>query len=196
MIEIDDTLVSFDVFEREFCCDLSACKGCCCVEGESGAPLTLEEVAEIEKVLPVVWDKLSQEARIVINRQGVAYTDANGDLVTSIVNGKDCVFTCYDEKGTCLCALERAYYAGKSSFLKPISCHLYPIRLKTLSNALTALNYDEWDICRGACRCGHEMKLPVYVFLKEPLIRRFGEEWYEKLCIAAAWLKEHRQEKE
>ena len=191
MIQIDDTLVSFDVFKETFCCDLAACHGNCCVEGDAGAPLEPDEIAEIEKALPAVWDRLSQQARIVINKQGVSYKDPTGDDVTSIVNGKDCVFTCYDEKGTCFCTLEKAWREGKTTFQKPISCHLYPIRLNVLRNGLTALNYHRWSVCTPAFECGRELQLPVYKFLKEPLIRKFGSEWYEKLETAARWLAEH-----
>ncbi len=193
MIGIDDTLVSFDVFEEQFCCDLNACKGYCCVDGDAGAPLEPSEIAQIEQALPAVWDMLSQDARIVINRQGVSYKDASGEDVTSIVNGEDCVFTCYDEKGICYCALEKAWREGKTSFMKPVSCHLYPIRVQKLSNGLMALNYHRWSVCSSACRLGRELQLPVYRFLKEPLIRRFGKEWYEKLEVAAEWLKSNPQ---
>lgn len=131
MIQIDNTLVSLDVLERQFLCDLSHCKGICCVEGDSGAPLLEEEVGELEKALPVIWDDLAPKAQEIIKKQGVAYIDEEGDLVTSIVNGKDCVFTCYDADGTCKCAVEKAYREGKLSFYKPVSCHLYPIRVES-----------------------------------------------------------------
>lgn len=123
MVQIDDVIVSLDVFREKFLCDLHACKGECCIEGDAGAPVELEEVEKLEEVLPVIWDDLAPEAQEVINRQGVVYTDEEGDLVTSIVNGKDCVFTCYDEKGYCYCAIEKAYREGKCNFYKPISCH-------------------------------------------------------------------------
>ena len=113
MIQIDNVVVSLDVLREKFLCDIKACHGQCCIEGDAGAPLELDEVAALEEALPVIWDDLSPEARKVIDKQGVAYVDEEGDLVTSIVNGKDCVFTCYDEKGTCLCAIEKAYRAGK-----------------------------------------------------------------------------------
>ena len=125
MIQIDDTLVSLDVIERYFLCDLSKCKGECCVEGDSGAPLEDSELAKLQKVLPIIWDDLSPKAQEVIHKQGVAYIDEEGDTVTSIVNGKDCVFTCYDADGTCKCAIEKAYREGKTDFYKPVSCHLY-----------------------------------------------------------------------
>lgn len=183
IIEIDDILVSSDIFTEEFCCDLDACKGTCCVEGDAGAPVTLDEIGGIEDALDTVWDDMSASAQAVVDKQGVAYTDRDGDLVTSIVGGKDCVFTCY-EGDCCLCALERAYRSGKTGFCKPISCALYPIREKRLGNGMIALNYNRWDVCRDAVKKGRELHLPVYKFLKEPLIRRFGAEFYEKLCEA------------
>lgn len=183
IIEIDDILVSSDIFTEEFCCDLDACKGICCVEGDAGAPVTLDEIEGIEDALDTVWDDMSASAQAVVDKQGVAYTDRDGDLVTSIVGGKDCVFTCY-EGDCCLCALERAYRSGKTGFCKPISCALYPIREKRLGNGMIALNYNRWDVCRDAVKKGRELHLPVYKFLKEPLIRRFGAEFYEKLCEA------------
>ena len=130
MLQIQDVVVSFDVLKEKFLCDLSACKGACCIEGDAGAPVELDEVEKLEEVLPLIWDELSPGARTVIDKQGVVYVDQEGDLVTSIVNGKDCVFTCYDEKGCCYCAIEKAYREGKADFLKPVSCHLYPIRVK------------------------------------------------------------------
>ena len=183
IIEIDDILVSSDIFTEEFCCDLDACKGICCVEGDAGAPVTLDEIGGIEDALDTVLDDMSASAQAVVDKQGVAYTDRDGDLVTSIVGGKDCVFTCY-EGDCCLCALERAYRSGKTGFCKPISCALYPIREKRLGNGMIALNYNRWDVCRDAVKKGRELHLPVYKFLKEPLIRRFGAEFYEKLCEA------------
>ena len=183
IIEIDDILVSSDIFTEEFCCDLDACKGICCVEGDAGAPVTLDEIGGIEDALDTVWDNMSASAQAVVDKQGVAYTDRDGDLVTSIVGGKDCVFTCYEDD-CCLCALERAYRSGKTGFCKPISCALYPIREKRLGNGMIALNYNRWDVCRDAVKKGRELHLPVYKFLKEPLIRRFGAEFYEKLCDA------------
>ena len=189
MIQIDDVVISLDVFREKFLCNLDACKGECCIEGDAGAPVELDEVEKLEEVLPVIWDELSPEARAVIDKQGVVYTDEEGDLVTSIVNQKDCVFTCYDEKGYCYCALEKAYREGKSSFYKPLSCHLYPIRLKKIGDCV-ALNYHRWDVCKMAVMKGGHLNLPVYRFLKEPLIRRFGEEWYTELESAVKELKE------
>ncbi|MEG1545336.1 MAG: DUF3109 family protein [Tannerellaceae bacterium] len=196
MIQIDDTLVSLDVIERSFLCDLSHCKGICCIEGDSGAPLEEEEVAELEKVLPEVWGDLSPEAQAVINKQGVSYVDIEGDTVTSIVNGKDCVFTCYDKDGTCKCAIEKAYREGRVSFYKPISCHLYPVRVTQYSD-FRAVNYHIWDICKVAEVFGLRNKVPVYKFLKEPLIRKFGTKWYESLeLFATEWLNRDKDKQD
>jgi hypothetical protein len=184
MLQIKETLISLDLFDQHFCCNLSHCRGICCVEGDSGAPLELDEIMELENALPHIWFDLSIEARLLIKKQGVAYPDAEGEMVTSIVNGKDCVFTCYDEKGICYCAIEKAWRAGKISFMKPVSCHLYPIRTKRYPT-YTAVNYQDWSICSGARLFGGQLGLPVYKFLKEPLIRKFGQEWYDELCIAA-----------
>ncbi len=188
-------LLSSEILTEKFCCDLSSCKGICCVEGDAGAPVTMDEVAEIEDCLDEVWQDLSASAQSIIDRQGVAYTDQEGDLVTSIVHGKDCVFTYYDQiedfnthetiHDCCLCALEKACRAGKTKFMKPISCALYPIRAKQFSNGTVGLNYNQWAVCEPARRKGRELSLPVYVFLKEPLIRCFGEDWYQELCNVA-----------
>ncbi len=188
MIQIDDAIISIDCLSEKFCCDLDDCKGKCCIEGDAGAPLDLDEVEQIEEVLGTVWPMLSAQAQAVIDKQGVAYTDEEGDLVTSIVNGKDCVFTCYDERGYCYCALEKAYREGKTNFYKPLSCHLYPIRLKNIGDGV-ALNYHRWEVCKMAVEKGRQLNLPVYRFLKEPLVRRFGEAWYAELESAVEELK-------
>lgn len=184
ILEIGDVLVSSDIFTECFCCDLDACHGECCVEGDAGAPVTLDETAEIEAALDTVWDGLTAGAQAVIDRQGVAYCDQEGDLVTSIVGGKDCVFTCH-ENGCCFCALEKAYRAGLTQFVKPVSCALYPIREKRLSDGRSALNYHRWSVCAPAVAKGRELKLPLYRFLEAPLTRRFGSDWYQELvCVA------------
>lgn len=188
IVQIGDVLVSPDIFTKNFCCDLDACHGACCIEGDAGAPVTMDEVSSIENSLDAVWHNLSASAQAVLDKQGVVYIDEEADLVTSIVGRKDCVFTCYEE-GWCLCALEKAYRDGKTKFCKPISCALYPIREKALGNGLIGLNYHRWSICQCAVKKGNEMKLPIYQFLKEPLIRRFGKEWYEELCAVAEQLK-------
>lgn len=184
IIEIDHVLVSPDIFTECFCCDLDACKGICCVEGDAGAPVTLDEIGGIEDALDTVWNDLSANAQAVIDRQGVAYNDRDGDLVTSIVGGKDCVFTCYDN-GCCLCALEKAYREKRTKFCKPVSCALYPIREKRLSNGMVGLNYHRWAVCKDAVKKGRELQLPVYKFLQGPLTRRFGEQWYNELLKTA-----------
>jgi len=180
MLVIDDTVISPDLVEGYFCCDMATCRGACCVEGESGAPVEEEEVARLEEVLPVVRQSLSEEARAVIDRQGVVYRDADGDLVTSIVDGRDCVFTCYDADGCCRCAIEKAFNAGLTDFPKPVSCHLYPVRI-TQYKGYRAVNCHRWNVCDSARTLGKQQSIRVGQFLKEPLIRKFGEVWYAEL---------------
>ncbi len=177
-------MISSEILTECFCCDYEKCKGICCVEGDAGAPVTMDEIAGIEDSLDTVWPMLSASAQSVIDRQGVAYTDKDGDLVTSIVRGKDCVFTCYDGDN-CLCALEKVFREGKTKFCKPISCALYPIREKRFDGGLIGLNYNRWAVCADAVKKGNALRLRVYQFLKEPLIRRFGEAWYQELCDVA-----------
>lgn len=188
IIQVGDVLVSSDIFTECFCCDLEACGGECCIEGDAGAPVTLDEVAGIEQALDTVWADLSARAQAVIDRQGVAYTDVEGALVTSIVDGRDCVFTCYEGK-CCYCALEKAYREGKTKFCKPISCALYPIREISLTGGITGINYHRWAVCSKAVEQGQRLGLPVYRFLKDPLVRRFGAEWYAELELVAQELK-------
>lgn len=185
IIEVGDVILSTEIFTECFCCDLDACKGQCCVEGDSGAPLTMDEVSELEGVLDEVWPDLSAKAQSLIDTQGVAYTDCEGDLVTSIVNGKDCVFTCYNAEGCCFCVTDKAFREGRTRWCKPISCALYPIREKQLSHGLVGLQYHRWDVCRPAVKKGRELNLPIYRFLRDPLIRRFGQAWYDELCAVA-----------
>ena len=187
IMEVGGILISSEILTERFCCDYEKCKGICCVEGDAGAPVTQEEIAGIEDALDTVWGDLSASAQSVIDKQGVAYADKDGDLVTSIVRGRDCVFTCYDGDN-CLCALERAYRNGQTSFCKPISCALYPIREKNFGNGLIGLNYHRWAVYKDAVIKGKELDIPVYQFLKEPLIRRFGTEWYNELCEVATSL--------
>ena len=193
IIQVGDVLLSSEILTEKFCCDLGACKGQCCVEGDAGAPVTLDEIAEIEDCVDEVWNDLSASAQSVIDKQGVAYTDQEGDLVTSIVGGKDCVFTYYGElpgiENCCLCALEKAYRAGKTRFCKPVSCALYPIREKRLGGGLVGLNYNRWVVCKMAVAKGAEENMPLYEFLRDPLIRRFGEDWYQELLDTVAELK-------
>lgn len=187
MIQIKDTLISEDIFETCFACDLSKCKGMCCVEGDAGAPLTHEEYEAIKDVLPEIWDDLLPKARELIEKQGIAYIDGDGELVTSIIKGRECVFTYFDADGVCRCAIDNAFREGKISVQKPISCHLYPIRLRKYDD-FTALNYDRWSVCRPALRLGKKTGIKLYQFLKEPLIRKFGEEWYQEVCQIAELL--------
>ena len=207
IIQVGDVLLSSDILTEKFCCDLSACKGQCCVEGDAGAPVTLDEIAEIEDCLDEVWGDLSASAQAVIDKQGVAYTDKDGDLVTSIVRGKDCVFTYQaviqgngsfvtpgnvtKEPSPCitLCALEKAFRAGKTRFCKPVSCALYPIREKRLGNDLIGLNYNRWEVCKMAVVKGEQENSLLYQFLRGPLVRRFGEEWYDELLNTVKELK-------
>lgn len=188
ILDVGGVLISSDLLTERFCCDYEKCHGVCCIEGDAGAPVTMDEIAGIEEALDTVWSDLSASAQSVIDRQGVAYTDQEGDLVTSIVRGKDCVFACYDGEN-CLCALEKAYRSGKTKFCKPISCALYPIRSKQFADGTVALNYHRWKICEDAVKKGQELDLPVYRFLKEPLTRRFGEAWYQELCNVADELR-------
>ena len=188
ILDVGGVLISSDILTERFCCDYEKCRGVCCIEGDAGAPVTMDEIAGIEDALDTVWSDLSASAQSVIDRQGVAYTDQEGDLVTSIVRGKDCVFTCYDGDN-CLCALEKAYRAGKTRFCKPISCALYPIRVKTFADGMVGLNYHRWKICADAVKKGQALDLPVYQFLKEPLTRRFGADWYQELCDVADELR-------
>lgn len=181
MLEIQNTLVTLDIVERFFCCDLAHCLGQCCIEGDAGAPVTPAEVELLKEVLPEVWDDLAPEARRVIEEQGVSYVDEEGDLVTSIVNGRDCVFTCYAPGGMCLCAIEKAYREGRVKWRKPISCALYPVRV-TDYDGFTAVNLHRWKICKCAEVLGRREGLRAYQFLREPLIERFGSDWYDELA--------------
>lgn len=183
MLQIGDTLVSLDLAERFFCCDLDACHGECCIEGDAGAPITKNEKKELERLLPEINDELLPQAQEVIRQQGVSYVDEEGDMVTSIIDGRNCVFTCFAPGGMCQCAIEKAYRNGRVAMRKPISCYLYPLRI-TEYPSFTAVNYHRWKICRPAEALGRKLGLRLYQFLKEPLIQRFGKEWYDELCLA------------
>lgn len=191
MLQIENTLISLDLIERYFECDLDTCLGECCIEGDAGAPLTAEEAAALETLAREIAPELSQAAQKVLAEQGASYTDPDGDLVTSIVDGRDCIFTTYAPGGKCLCALEKARREGRTHFFKPISCSLYPVRLKEY-DGFTAVNLHRWKICKCAEVLGRAKGVRAYQFLEEPLTRRFGKEWYEQLCIAADhFLKGH-----
>jgi Fe-S-cluster containining protein len=188
MIIVGQTLVSEELLEECFVCDLNACKGACCIEGESGAPLEQDELLLLEDSLEAVRPYMRPEGIAVIDEQGPYTVDDDGDFVSSLV-GKHgaCAFVTFDEKGIAKCALEQAYNDGKTSWKKPISCHLYPVRLAKLKE-YTAVNYHRWQVCEPACACGKSLKVPVYKFLKDPLTRRFGLDWYRELEeIAAVW---------
>lgn len=187
ILQVGQVLLSSDLITEEFCCDLDQCHGACCIEGDAGAPVTMDEVMELENNLDNVWPLLSATAQAVIDRQGVAYTDREGDLVTSIVGGKDCVFTCYDGP-TCLCAVEKACREGRCRFQKPVSCALYPVREKTFNDGTVGLNYHRWEVCQCARQKGRRLHLPLYRFLRGPLVRRFGQPWYDELCSVATEL--------
>ncbi len=177
----DNTLVTLDVVERFFSCDLDSCLGQCCIDGDAGAPLTSTEEEKIKEILPLIWDDLLPRAKQEIEQNGISYLDPEGELVTQILDNSNCVFSCYAPGGMCICTIEKAYREGKIDFMKPISCALYPLRLKTLSNGSVAVNYHRWKICKSAEVMGRSKGIRVYQFLKEPLIRRFGQEWYDEL---------------
>jgi hypothetical protein len=184
LVEIQDKIVSTQIFERQFVCDLTACKGACCIEGNGGAPVTKEEVDIIEASLDKVLPYMRPEGIAAIEAQGVVYEDEDFEPATTLVNGKECAFVYFDQTNTAKCAIEKAHREGQIDFIKPISCHLYPIRTKQF-NEYTALNYEIWDICEPACACGEKLDVPVYKFLKEPLIRAFGPNFYKELEIVS-----------
>jgi len=197
MFLIQNTLVSLDILEKEFCCDLDTCRGCCCIEGDAGCPVSDEELKIIEQLMPDLLPQMTPEAREVVAKQGLSYLDPSGEQVLSIVNGKDCVFARTDHQGWTYCLIEkRAKGQGlkaNSQFTKPVSCHLYPIRL-TKVGEYTGLEYHRWDICHCARILGKKQHIPLYKFLKEPLIRRFGQEWYDELELTATeWKKQCAQ---
>ena len=190
MILIQDTIVSLEVIEKEFCCDLESCKGCCCIEGDAGAPVTAEEEEKLQAMLPELLPHITKEAREVIAQQGIAYNDPSGERVLSIVNDKDCVFARTDHNGWCYCVIERLFSKGQFTFKKPISCHLYPIRLTQIGERV-GVEYHRWDICHSSRQLGHKLRMPLYRYLREPLVRRFGQEWYDELCLTAdEWNKQ------
>jgi hypothetical protein len=179
MIEIEGKIISRYIFEKRFVCDLNACKGACCVEGDSGAPLEDQEAEMMEQIFNESIDFMEPEGIEAVKQQGAYVIDSDGDKVTPLVNGKHCAFVTF-QNGIAQCAIEKAWKAGKTSFKKPISCHLYPIRIHK-TKKMEALNYDEWNICAPACTCGNQLNVPVYRFLKEPIIRKYGEQFYHLL---------------
>lgn len=187
MIEIGKALVSLDVFQKQFVCDLAACKGACCVHGDAGAPVEDHERALMDEALDAVLPYMRPEGVIAVAEQGTTVIDSDGDITTPLVNGGECAYVSFDSDGTAKCAFEQAHRAGKTSFYKPVSCHLYPIRIKTYRN-FEAVNYDKWDICKPACDCGEKLSVPVYKFVKNALLRKYGEAWFEQADAAAALL--------
>lgn len=181
MILVGNAVISDDIKDQFFVCDLEKCKGACCVEGDAGAPLEDEETKIIEEIYPIVKDYITQEGRDAIAAQGTWVIDKEGDKGTpTIGENRECAYALYDEKGILKCGIEQAYLDGKIAYKKPISCHLYPIRVKKY-DGFEALNYDRWDICSAACVLGTKLGVPVYKFLKDALIRKFGEDWYREL---------------
>lgn len=189
MIQIDNTIVSLDVLQKKFVCNLSKCKGICCVEGDSGAPLDADELPVLNEIYPIVAPYLRKEGRKSIESQGKYVTDFDGEYVTPLIEGQECAYVIFDENQTAKCGIEKAYEEGKIDYKKPISCHLYPVRLQKLRKYI-AVNYDDWYICADACKLGNELKVKIFEFLKEPLIRKFGEEWYAQL-MEADFLLDH-----
>ncbi len=181
MILVGKAVLSDDVKENFFVCDLEKCKGACCVEGDAGAPLEEEEIGILDEIYPQIKSYLTEEGIETIERQGTWVYDQDGDKVTPTIgdNGA-CAYALTDERGILKCGIEQAYREGKVAFKKPISCHLYPIRI-TKYDDFEALNYDRWDICDAACALGGSLGVPIYKFLKEPLIRKYGEDWYAEL---------------
>ena len=192
LLEIQDKIVSLDLFEKKFVCDLSACKGACCIQGDSGAPLTFEEVSIREDNLEAIKPYMRQEGLDAVEETGVFYMDWDNEPVTTLVNEKECAFVAFDAKGTALCAIEQAHKDGKLDFKKPISCHLYPIRAKKFKE-FEALNYSSWDICSPACACGEELDVKVYKFLREPIIRAYGKEFYQELEVVDKDIEEQKK---
>lgn len=180
MIIIDDTIVSDQLRDTCFVCDLSKCKGACCVEGDAGAPLEEEEISILEDVVDHIKPFMRREGIEEVERNGVFDFDAGGHYVTPLVNGRECAFVAFNDEGVAMCAIENAWKAGKTDFRKPVSCHLYPIRLSRYKE-FEAINYHEWHICKPALEYGKKLNLPVYQFLKEALIRKYGEAYYNQL---------------
>ncbi len=180
MIQIDEKLISEELFKAYFVCDLQACKGACCVEGDAGAPLETEEIDILEDDLEQILPFLTEKGEKVLLDKGVFEMDQEGEYVTPLIDGKECAFIAFDENGIAKCGIEDAHRAGVTQFKKPISCHLYPIRIHK-GKFHEALNYHRWPICRPACECGAKLKVKVYKFLKEAISRKYGNEFYEQL---------------
>jgi len=192
LVEIDDKIVSTDLFSEKFVCDLSKCKGACCVKGNGGAPLTGKEVELIEDNLEQIKPFMSQKGIQTIKDEGVYYLDEEDAPATKLIDKKECCFVYFDNSNTAKCSIETAYKSGEIDFNKPQSCHLYPIRIKEFTE-FTALNYEEWDICAPACSLGQSLKVPVYKFLKEPITRVFGRSFFDELSKIDLELKKREE---
>lgn len=191
MLQIQNTLISLDLAEEYFCCDLAACLGACCIEGDAGAPVTLDEIEKLEEVLPAVEADMLPRAVEEVRENGVAYPDADGEMVTQLLDGANCAFCTFAPDGVCLCAIDKAYRQGKVAWRKPASCALYPVRLKDYGSFI-AVNYHRWKICRPAVENGRRKGIRLYQFLEGPLTEHFGQEWYDELRLACElWLKEN-----
>lgn len=191
MFQIKDTLVSLDLAEEYFCCDLDACKGECCIEGDAGAPITGDEAQKLRDVFPLIKEEMLPRAVEEVEANGVAYTDADGDLVTTLLDGANCAFCTFSQGGVCLCAVDKAYRQGRIPWRKPASCALYPVRLKQYSG-FTAVNYHRWKICRPAVENGRRKGIRLYQFLEGPLTEHFGKEWYDELkANCELWLAQN-----
>lgn len=189
IIQIDDCLVSRDVLTEYFSCDYAKCRGCCCIIGDSGAPLQESELEAIEKDYPAFSPLMRPQGRDAVAEKGFFEIDTDGDIVTPLVPGsEECAYTCFDNEGNCFCAMEREWLRGKTAFRKPISCWLYPVRVSKLSNGMLALNLHRWDICKDAFEKGKKEKVRAYEFLREPIERFFGRDFYSALCEAARML--------
>ena len=184
MVEIDNVLISDDLFSQRFVCDLNACKGECCVAGDAGAPLEEDELEILEQNWKKVLPLLPEEGRKALEKQGPYVKDhVDGDWVTPLRDGKECAYTVFAEDGAAQCGIELAWKQGKVDFQKPVSCHLYPVRIRKLSTG-EAMNYDRWDICSPACSLGKSLNVKVYQFVKEALVRKYGAEFFEKMVAA------------
>ncbi|MFK8267597.1 DUF3109 family protein [Capnocytophaga cynodegmi] len=188
MIQIGETIISEDIVENDFVCNLNACAGACCIEGDAGAPVEESELNILEKIYDKVAPYLTAKGLQSIEKQGVCIKGEDGEWETPLIDGGECAYVIRNEKGWALCAIEQAYNDGKIDWKKPISCHLYPIRLQEYTS-FTAVNYNRWQICDDACSLGKELQVPVYKFVKEALIRKFGEQWYKELELIAEHLK-------
>ncbi len=192
MIQIDNKIVSVEVLTTYFCCDLPCCKGICCVEGNAGAPLETEDVDTIEAEYENFKRYMKPEGVAAVEQQGFMVIDEEGDYTTPLIGEKECAYS-FEENGITFCAIEKAHNEGKTVFVKPISCHLYPIRIVSFNNGSIGLNYHHWSICHDALTLGRKRGVPMYQMLRAPLIRRFGEEFFDALCAAEHLINEQRQ---